>query len=534
MSARRPPARWCAPVTLLSLALACCAGCAGDDSSIPVSGERILTGDVVVASAADVVRLAGYMRVTGDVRIESTLARTQLTLEGLQQVDGSLEIVTLAADATAWTLHLPQLARLGQDLRVADLGLTLVLDAPALQRIGGHLDLARGPVDLRLPALQQIHGSLSLHDATIVAIDVPALTDVGGDLRLRGFSFALDAEAGTPTTLSFPLLANLGGDLELRQGVPTAINLPQLENIGGSIELEGLSMALLAPRLRTVGADLRLRALSLIDLDLAALDALGGSLEGRDVNVDGSTTLSLPQLASVGSVIEFERVGGKLQQLVLPRLTSLSGRLQITQNSGLRQLQLPALMIAPSDIIVSDNGQLALELNALRQVGGNLELVRNARINAALPQLQTVVGSLQLRQTVVGALDAPLLASVQRDLLVTDTSWPGQTLTLASLTSVGGTLDLNAARELQTLSLPQLATIGSAPGGISLGDLVLESNPQLQQLELSSLTSVAQQISVQHNPLLDEPTIASSLASVAYGGVLLICDNGGASATSCP
>ncbi len=222
-------------------------------------------------------------------------------------------------------------------------GSILVTDNPALDDFGtgvveeGPAATVGGDVILRgngdagagyfLAGIEHLEGALRMSDNSL-QVKLPRLASVGGDLEVSG--------SGYPA-LRAPLLTEVGGDVTLRGNYPllesgesTFVSLEALEVINGSLRLEDndtLGDADPLPALHTVGGDLRVEACDgLEDLRyLPSLTSLGGNLELHDN----------PDLVDLSGLEGLTEIPGAVYVDNHPSLDSLTGLHNVTQMNTL-------------------------------------------------------------------------------------------------------------------------------------------------------------------------------------------------------
>jgi hypothetical protein len=201
-----------------------------------------------------------------------------------------------------------------------------------------------------LACLRRVVGTLTLTADELAVVDLPALVDVTGDLKVVG-----------------------GPTLSL-------VRFAQLTEVGGHLRVGGGGEPLSA----------------LLGVDLPALAAVGVDLWLDDtVHVP---SLTLPVLTTVGRHLWVRR-HRELVSLSLPQLTGSGGALRLEFNPDLTSLDLPALQYVGGDSVgelaIQDNGSLT-SLQALRgltRVGGSFIVRRNASLpDAEAEALRDAIG----------------------------------------------------------------------------------------------------------------------------------------------
>lgn len=205
-----------------------------------------------------------------------------------------------------------------------------------------------------------------------------------------------------------------------------------------------------------------------------------------------------------------------LQQLEAGMVAVIEGNLTITGIENASVI-LPYLKRVTGSVALGRTSTRWLSLPALEHVGGSLEVADNAKLDSLwLPSLSTVGEALTVqRNPQLGASQPP--GDAERVVSVD----------LPKLDTVGGDFTLASNTQLKSLTLPKLRTVGrgvqvadhpvlwrmvldslASVGPACLnhksfcGDLSIESNRQLTTASLRTLTSIAYDLRIRGNPLL--------------------------------
>ena len=122
--------------------------------------------------------------VGGYLQIDSCIALTKLSLDALQQVNGSIVLAFNAITMASF----PVLHSVSGDVELLRGSLLSIASFPLLQSVGGNLDLSDNPgiVSFWLPNLQIVDGMVQLHDNSVVSsISFPLLTTIQGRLSVN-------------------------------------------------------------------------------------------------------------------------------------------------------------------------------------------------------------------------------------------------------------------------------------------------------------------------------------------------------------
>ncbi|MCK6506267.1 hypothetical protein L6R53_23325 [Myxococcota bacterium] len=467
--------------------------------SDPVDGETpplaagLLPGDLTVVNTQTATAFcARYDELGGSLSVEGSALASLSELSCLRAVHGQVVVSSSTLES---------------------------LDLPALEWVGGALDLSQAPF-LALAdfsALEQVGGLWTPTTEGLTSLPAfPGLTTVEGDLGIEG--------PDSLETASLTTLETVGGTLRVAGPGLQVIDLPALRSVG-ALELDGL--ASLPDLDGLAGLEAVTGTLSITDCDaledldgLAALSSWGGlvltgddslahfdrlghgatdleqvwledvpalysiaGLDGvetvaGDLGLKGLDTLTaLPELAALRSV------GGSLTLDGLDQLASLDDLSALESVGGLYLHDLDTTDLSPLEGIAPDlSGSLYLHagfdlapLAHIETVGGNLTLYQAYRTDTSLPALRQVGGSMRLDWE-TDELSLPLLEEVGGDLTLEGNQ--GQALRLESLRRVGGTLQLSLDA-LDTLELGPLEEVGgdllfSPSGSSALDTLTLD------------------------------------------------------------
>jgi hypothetical protein len=171
------------------------------------------------------------------------------------------------------------------------------LELPNLQIIGESLELyTMGTVSsLLLPALESVGTRLLVEGTTLSSVEFPLLASIGGDMNLNGNS-AL-------TSARFPVLESIGRDLQLNNNdLLDTYEFPELESISSRLSLsynDGISLFTLSA-LQWVGGEIYIASNdSLTSFAYPHLDSIG-----ERIDVQGNpalVTFDFSALTSVGT-----------------------------------------------------------------------------------------------------------------------------------------------------------------------------------------------------------------------------------------
>lgn len=255
------------------------------DTDIPtVEGRPPFVGAVTFADRSAIIGFcAVHDTVYGNVTVRGTDLTDVNDLACLRRVYGSLTI----SGAQLNTVSLPTLDYVANHLTVSDARRATVVQLPALQEVGGTLNLGNA-TDLGalqvvdLGALRRVGTDLRIEDTGALAlISLPALTDVGRNLWLRRNDALIAA--------TIPGVTTLGGALRVEQSYSLLqLDLSGLRRVGtlGTAELaiegnDALHTLAGLPAVRWVSGSVLLRdnaALPVADAEafVAQLDHVGG------------------------------------------------------------------------------------------------------------------------------------------------------------------------------------------------------------------------------------------------------------------
>lgn len=353
---------------------------------------------------------------------------------------------------------------------------------------------------LFFPSLEVVSGELTIFYNRVATLELPRLTTVDGSLTVE--------EANELTRVNMPELMVVGGDLRLialgtYSNTLGTLALPRLRSVTGDLHLANTPLPLNLPALTTLGSLIVDNNRLLPNLALPLLDSVGTL---HVLNNPELTSLSLPALTTVlGRVM----IGNpKLTDLSLPGLTTVAGDLDLFAGQ-LRTLTLPALR-QTADLRVSSAWLEELNLPSLTAVA-QLTLRNNLRMTSVnLPLLTTVLnGSFRT---------GPVLA-LSENLALTSVQIP-------ILTLVNGDVGISRNPALTSVSLPALASVA--------GDFVVSANGVLTGLSLPELRNVGRAMTVTTNATLRQCLVDQLRNQLTSGPQTYISSGNTGSPNICP
>lgn len=493
----------------------------GEVESRTVSCGDVVTGDLEIATDADMRAVANTRLVTGRIHVNGMNVHS-VSLPHLEHVGSGFQAFGFALSG----FELPVLQEVGGTLALSGRG---PIHCPQLHRVGG-LDLATsGVADLSgFPALREIAGRLRLLEmSSLVSIDLSSVV-IRGDIEieenagLTRIALALKGNVGAVSIFDNASLKTL--DLSVTPQAPASAELgdvlvflnPQIVHVAlraGRVHSFALSDG---PKVADIALDVAkfdddvFMADSTTPFRLALSSPDPDGLEiGHDLLLDGplatfevtaalrirgSLQLSGTQLEAIDlphpvSVGDFLTIGAN------PRLTRVSpillgGGLDVFDNALLRDIDFvsPAVPGVLGELEIADNPVLesASSLDALVVVHGAVRIERNPRLTGVL---------------------GPSLTRIDRALIVSDNA--GLTaLRLPGLRDGVTDLVVQSNAALQSVELPALAGVSSSIG--------IATNPQLQHIAFDALAQ-APAFAVTDNPHLPACAVDAVFAHVAGG-----------------
>jgi hypothetical protein len=304
---------------------------------------QIFPGDVTVGDMALEDFCASWNAIGGDLVIEYQELADLHALDCLVGVGGGVRLTEVGGMTT---LRLPALQVVGGTLDVQGEQELVSIELPALRRIGGGLEIAFLPSlrTLDLPALVEVDGLLQIYDTGLREFEFPALEHVGvegGSLiagkligqyecYIRANEFLQEAR--------FPALQWVSGVLKISSN-------PEL----GVFE---------APLLRRAEVGLYLSYSDMREVQFPSLEAAGFLyLDNTWLN-----TFSAPSLTQVGRELAVQ-FNPTFQAIDVPLLASVGGMVRIVQNPNWAAADIDALLAQigaeniGGDVQMSDNGE---------------------------------------------------------------------------------------------------------------------------------------------------------------------------------
>jgi hypothetical protein len=340
------------------LALSSCAALASAD----FSALKTATGNITF-SACNVLAAVDFdalTTVTGNLSPNLT-ALAEVNFPKLETVTGALSFAT---SATLTALQFPTLKSAGS-LTIPNAANLTTLHFPALKTVTGELSVqlykltsldAFGSVETvgerlylnNLPGLTSLAGLSSLMSAgTVYASGLTDVTEI--DVR-RWEVASWELYGSTLTGLTLTGDPDFPGRLYFGNAAPPVI-VQGIENVGELVVAAGGLAALELPWLKKVSRLLNISGNNLTSISLPNLRSAG------KVTLSGSTNmeaLSLPELETVtgytsgtvtGGGFTFSPYdsGGKLEEIVLPKLKSIVGNLEHWNIIHVATISYPAL-----------------------------------------------------------------------------------------------------------------------------------------------------------------------------------------------
>lgn len=401
-----------------------------------------------------------------------------------------------------------------------------------------------------LSALEYVSGNLEIGDTASREVALPALQVIGGDLNVRGApaalrldhlgsiagGIALDPQAAF--RLALPSLVSIGGDLASTLSPVTAIDLPALEQLGGSVVLDGMLtlVEVSMPRLEKTRGSFFLAGLPVLStLEIAKLVLVGGTFYVSDA--PALRALALPALNQVAGADFVIQVTG-IEQLDFTALQDSSTCLILAANSQLRSVSLPVLIymlclsiydspplasvVAPriaqlEGLFISGGGQaLTLDFTALSRVRAFVRLSR-----ASLGDLSGLRALTETDELIIDHVDQLPdlrgLSALQNLSSLQITSSPAMT-SLAGLENV-----TRLATRLELIDNGALRSLAGLQNITSIGTAGFDSNPSLTGLEFPRLTSIDGFLGIGHMASLTSLSGLDPLRSVA-GDIVFLDD----------
>ena len=477
-------------------------------TELSLAALTTVTGDVDVVASSDVVTAARLEAVDGWLHIEPD-GVSEVDLRGLATVAGE----ALVGGEDLSLVRLESLEAVGGLLWLACPGCD-VLDLGQLSSVDGDLTLGAGLAleSLDLSNLGTVAGGLALTDAhRLRTLSLPALTTLLDDTSIVSLEYL--------ETVELPLLADPGGEVSIA-------NLPALT----SIDLSGLSLGALRGRIvirdNPELVDLSLAPLAseaggltlasspgITELELPGLLAIGelsvsGAFDTLDLSslqsttgdltlaIDGVDDLELGALEVVGGSLE---VSGEAETVDFTALELSGGTVSINLPAT-TSLDFSSLEQVFTDFTLELNGATSVDLSALSSVGGSALFLRSPDLDTlSLPAL-TSVGTVTFESlTQVSDLSVPLLATTTGSVEVVECD---------------GITDLDG--------FSGLTTIGAS--------LTVVGNDLLDDVSgLSGVTSIGSNVRIEDNPSLAtsdaEALVESDIGEANIGGGVLITGN---------
>lgn len=500
------------------------ASCAPLDDEDPTSFGARHNLDFVLDRPDQLVQLARLDVIEGSLILKTTAELDVIELPNLRRVTGNLVVEGLSQREVPLRIELSGLLEMGGGIRVGGNGMPVIVDAPRLGRID-FLRLSEGQVGVELDGLLVVRGAITVSDAEIDRLDLPAVTSIEGGLHLRR-TLGTDPEGLRAIGVDLPVLTRLGGGLEIRSVTSAELSAPALERVGGHVDVDRASVRIALDSVRTIDGDLRFRETN-FDLLAPSLETLRGHLVASEGVFEGPPRADrlrswrFPSLNVIEGSIEIDRIE-RLEGIEIPALGTLNGDIRVFGAPDLIRVDLRGLGRAQSDVVLEDLVDVALRMDVCERIDGPLRIRRTRKLIVELGRLRSVgqgieIDTVELERLELGALDAVGRSFVLRRWSTTSP------IELEALRQVGETLNLSDGAGWMLMDLPILERVG----GQGFGDLILARNAGLGELRFPRLVEVGGTLEVADNPDLT-PTRARASFEGVRASRLIICGNGGA------
>jgi hypothetical protein len=230
------------------------------------------------------------------------------------------------------------------------------------------------------------------------------------------------------------------------------------------------------------------------------------------LTIDPAAAVHLPRLELIAANLTVSR---PVTALDLPALRNIGGNVQI-DTPAIDDLALPALERVTGELRLIGNGANGTSIAAphLGEVGGSLIFFWGCRGDVVMPSLRTIGGMLDIEGALT-SLGLDGLESIGGALRIADRSLPK--LAAAKLSTIGGDLSSYSQPQLQTIDLPALTQI---EGKLSLdtlsaletlafpalrtiaGEVTISSLAALQKLDFGPLAEVGQSMYIMNVPAM--------------------------------
>ncbi len=443
--------------------------------------KSILSGLTIKRSKITSLEFPVLENVDNSIDLEYNDSITGIVCPKLKTVIGDIILSgSYGNKARLETIELPELEQIYGTLNVHDLPVLRSLDLPSLSQIKDcYITGSDRLKSVSAPSLQIISGKLTIYAPGLTAMDFSSLKEIGGDVYLNKL-FLLTGLEGL-------------GSLETVEGFFQIVNLAALEN------LDGLSKLGFAGRLQ-------------LD-NLESLAGLGGLSSLKEVNtlyVSDVPFQSFSELSALESVQNLYLTGANVEtvkEIDVSQLEGLSdlkiqhfdspvrikGPDHFDGDFYLEDVNLSSLdgfkVIASFTLRFSSHPPEAAEEFNIEKVSGNFTLSTQGFPGLSFPLLESVDGTLTIQGTTNPAL--PKLKSVGK--LVSEVKFAsGGILSFTALETVNGDCTIYTQQYqgyIDEVQMPRLKTVG----GILL---VGSSDPYYVNQTLSNLDGFSSLTSV--------------------------------------
>lgn len=322
-----------------------------DVAALAASGITVISGDMVIGDniieeddpVTDLSALTGIIEVSQNIIVRRSFAGTSLA--GLENIRTAAGLFVGDYSSTLETVN------------------PLIISMPGLKSVGQLVLNSSTVEELRLDALEDA-GWIFLSSTSVKNMSFAALKTCTTNLTMKPSSGAnRDIES-----VSFPVLEKVGADFTAGNYGMARLEFPELASVGGKLTVSNLPAieAVDFPALKRIGGSASLQSINTVkSIRMPSLTCVNGNASVDALYASGLAELKLNKLDTVKGELQI-RLSDRteMDDLVLPSLRQVTGRLTIYQYGKASTFALDNLTDCPDVYLVSVNGMRRLDLSA--------------------------------------------------------------------------------------------------------------------------------------------------------------------------
>lgn len=477
-----------------------------------VGGDFILRQPVsmTAVSAPKLKQVVGALMLGTDA--EPAVELASLEFASLETV-GRLGVHGTALES----LELASLSGVNGEVRVANNARLVSVNLPTVGVVQGGLVVGDNAslMTLQLVALTDVMGDVQVSGGNLQSVGLSLLAKTGA------FSLAVPASTGA---LSFPELVEVQGDLELTvdstaESTPgdLALSLPALRNVGGDLRLPFAALASIElAGLRSVEGDFAIAGARMTDLSLRGLKQVAGAFTLAD---SALVTVNLFNFEQAEKLVF--RDNPNLAELSWRRF-KLATEIEVRNNAALTtvvwsSLTSPTYGSKVKNVTFSSNPALTtLTLSSLRLIEGTFELSGNN----ALERTSGLTLGTAMSVVVRGNASLTDAGNLQNLIRVAHFALQGTSLSSFEFKRLSSAFSGPALEVANNAALLRLGGVGERYESMSV-----EANAALSELAFPAVTAVPGSVNFRQNAELAACEVDAFVAQLSIKGRVINLNN---------